>query len=41
MFDNVTEVVWADYEVFEQNFTSFFPEIKMACESKKIELFTL
>lgn len=41
MFDNVTEVVWTDYEIFEENFTSFFPEIKMACESKKSELFTL
>ena len=38
LFDDVTEVIWANYELFEENFTNFFPQIKLACEQKKIEL---
>lgn len=38
LFDNVTEVVWANYSAFENNFHQFFPILDNAVEQKRKDL---
>ncbi|MEY3450509.1 MAG: hypothetical protein RL711_334 [Bacteroidota bacterium] len=38
LFDTVTEVIWLQYDVFEQNFRQFFPVLVKAVEEKNLML---
>jgi acyl carrier protein phosphodiesterase len=38
LFDTVTEVVWLQYDVFEQNFRQFFPVLANAVYEKNLNL---